>query len=150
MIIWIFGQPCSGKTTLGHLLIDNLKEQGKDPVLIDGDEFRKVFDDKNFGKEARIQNVQRAITVAKFLISKGHVVVCSFVTPYKSMRYDIKNTFEDAKFVYLTYEGERGRENYHVSDFEVPQRSEEDFLSLNTSKRSEQDCLSLIKFNFNI
>ena len=150
MIIWLFGQPCSGKTTLGHLLFDHLHTKGEKPILIDGDKFREVFNDVNFGKEARLKNVERAIVVAKYLESLGHFVICSFVTPYKSMRYDIKHLMPYTKFVYLTYEGKRGREDYHVKDFEVPSPKEEDFLNLNTSKHGEQDCLSLIKFKFNI
>jgi adenylylsulfate kinase-like enzyme len=150
VIIWLFGQPCSGKTTLGHLLLDELKNDGKEPILIDGDKFREVFNDKTYGKEARLKNVERAMSVAKYLESMGHNVVCSFVTPYKSMRYNIKSMIPDTKFVYLYYEGVRGREDYHVKDFEIPSPFDEEVLSLDTSKYGKSDCLSLIKFKFNI
>ena len=150
MIIWLFGQPCSGKTTLAHLLQDEMQEKGLNPIIIDGDEFRKVFNDKSYGKDARLKNVERAMNVAKYLESMGHSVICSFVTPYKSMRYDIKHMIPDVNFVYLTYEGKRGREDYHVKDFEIPNPKEEDFLNLSTSKFTEADCLSLIKFKFKI
>jgi adenylylsulfate kinase-like enzyme len=150
VIIWLFGQPCSGKTTLGHLLLDELKLKGHDPVLVDGDKFREVFNEKTYGREARIKNVEKAMNVAKYLESMGHSVICSFVTPYKSMRYDIKDLIPDVKFVYLYYEGVRGREDYHVKDFEIPSPFEEELLSLDTSKHGEADCLSLIKFKFKI
>lgn len=150
MIIWLFGQPCSGKTTLGNLLLDELVNKGyKEPVLVDGDQFREILNDKSYGREARLKNVDRAMAVAKYLESRGHVVVCSFVTPYRSMRYDIKSTIPDVKMVYLYYEGTRGREDFHVSDFEIPE-IEEGCLSLNTSKYGEADCLSLINFKFNL
>lgn len=145
MIIWIFGQPCSGKTTIANELLEYYHEKGKEPIIIDGDEFRKVFNDANYGKDARMRNIERASIVAKFLESKGHLVICSFVTPYKSMRYGIKDLCGEVKFVYLTYEGKRGRENFHVVDFEPPIEGEEDFLNLNTSRMGIKEALRILK-----
>jgi hypothetical protein len=46
--------------------------------------------------------------------------------------------------VYLTYSGERGRENFHVKDFDTP--DEEDVLCLDTSKLSIEECVNAISF----
>jgi hypothetical protein len=52
--------------------------------------------------------------------------------------------------VYLTYSGERGRENFHVKDFEAP--DEKDVLSLDTSELSIEECIKQIRLKliFNI
>lgn len=147
MIVWLFGQPCSGKTTLARN-IQNWTQTRDLPIhIIDGDDFREVFVNKDYGREGREKNVERAAVVAKYMESCGQVVFCSFVTPYCSMRDKIKEICGDVKFVYLKYSGERGRESYHVSDFEEPTDSEA--LCLDTTQLSKNECIRLILNHIN-
>jgi adenylylsulfate kinase-like enzyme len=142
MIIWLFGQPCSGKTTLAHN-IQNWTKIDLTPIhLIDGDEFREVFTNKDYGRTGREKNIERASIVAKYMESCGQVVICSFVTPYKSMRDTIKEVCGGVKFIYLKYDGMRGREGYHVADFEEPNDTEA--LCLDTSQLSKTECVKHI------
>ena len=53
MIYVLYGQPASGKTTLGKLLSDHLGT----PFFIDGDEFREMFSNKDYGQTGRIENI---------------------------------------------------------------------------------------------
>ena len=50
MIYVLYGQPGSGKTTLGKLLA----KRDDTPFIIDGDEFRSMFTNKNYGREGRV------------------------------------------------------------------------------------------------
>mgnify|MGYP003628288214 FL=1 len=63
MIYVLYGQPSAGKTTLGKIL----KEHLKTPFIIDGDEFREMFANKNYGKEGREENIRNANAVATYL-----------------------------------------------------------------------------------
>ena len=45
MIIWITGLSGSGKTTLAKNLIHNLSKRLRKTIHIDGDNFRKIFND---------------------------------------------------------------------------------------------------------
>ena len=56
MIYVLYGQPGSGKTSLGKLLASHLDT----PFIIDGDEFREMFTNKNYGKEGREENIRNA------------------------------------------------------------------------------------------
>ena len=47
MIYVLYGQPASGKTSLGKLLASHLDT----PFIIDGDEFREMFANINYGKK---------------------------------------------------------------------------------------------------
>mgnify|MGYP000197437746 CR=1 FL=1 len=67
MIYVLYGQPSSGKTTLGSLLAGHLDT----PFIIDGDEFREMFTNKNYGKEGREENIRNANAVATYLNKKG-------------------------------------------------------------------------------
>ena len=63
----LYGQPASGKTTLGKLLAKHLDT----PFIIDGDEFREMFTNKNYGREGREENIRNANAVATYLNKKG-------------------------------------------------------------------------------
>ena len=156
MIIWIFGQPCSGKTTLADLLMQGKDEffskgsvfSGKvDAVHLDGDKFREIYRNNFYGMGGRMVNISRAASVARYLEFSGSTVVCSFVTPYKQMRDMVSAVADKVAFIYLTYDGERGREDYHVGDFELPDPKTEFFLHINTSETTpEQAIRKIINF----
>lgn len=133
MIIVLFGQPHSGKSTLAAEL---------DFHNIDGDRLRELFSNKDYSREGRIKNLNRASDIAHYINSVEDSVVLSLVYPYKEARDYLRSLTSDVLWVYLTYSGERGRENFHVKDFEAP--NEEDVLSLDTSKLSIQECINSI------
>ena len=112
MIYILYGQPGSGKTTLGKLLAEHLET----PFIIDGDEFREMFANKNYGRKGREENIRNANAVATYLDKKGkdgnwkaiyindeenswksrlvnketHVII-SLVNPYESLRNELFN-----------------------------------------------------------
>ena len=55
MIYWLTGQPGAGKTTLGNWLIAAL--QG-DAVLVDGDDIREIFENKDYSEQGRRKNIE--------------------------------------------------------------------------------------------
>lgn len=138
MIIVLFGQPGCGKTTIA-------KEFRNDYftfIDIDGDRLRELFVNKDYSREGRIKNLNRASDIATFLNHMGDDVILSLVYPYKEARDYLNSLVKDVQWVYLTYEGERGRESYHVQDFEIP--TEERILHLDTSKMCVHDCVTEI------
>lgn len=156
MVIWIFGQPCSGKTTLAEaikpVLANSFVDTTANPIrqkqvkILDGDAFRTVFKNQDYSAAGRLENILRAVTVARYLESQGHPVICSFVTPYKSMRKIIKDNLDNPLFIYLEYDAaeKRGREGNHVTDFEIP-GSDEPLLHLDTSVIGVAECLYIVK-----
>ena len=138
MIIVLFGQPHCGKSTLAKALI----EEKPMFINIDGDELRELFVNKDFSREGRVKNLNRASEIATFLRHLGDDVVLSLVYPYKECRDYLNSLNEDVKWIYLTYDGERGREGFHVKDFEIP--TEESILHIDTSKVGVEDCITNI------
>lgn len=136
MIIVLFGQPHCGKSTLAKALI----EEKPMFINIDGDELRELFVNKDFSREGRVKNLNRASEIATFLRHIGDDVVLSLVYPYKECRDYMNSLNKDVVWVYLTYNGERGREGFHVKDFEIP--TEESILHLDTSKMNIDDCVT--------
>ncbi len=139
MILVLFGQPNSGKTTLA----DEIMKIRYTSIHIDGDKLREIFINKDYSKEGRLKNLNRASDIATFINQIGDDVVMSLVYPYKETRDYLNSLNKDVSWVYLTYEGERGREAFHVSDFEEPAEDEK-VLHLNTTKETETECIKKI------
>jgi len=145
MIIVLFGQPGSGKSTLANILTAELPADN-----IDGDNLRTLFANKDYSREGRIKNLNRASDIAHFLNYKneGYIhVVLSLVYPYKEARDYLNSLTNDVKWIFLMYENvdgqERGREQFHVDDFEYPTVAEA--LYLNTTWLTEKECINEIK-----
>lgn len=140
MIYLLYGQPAAGKTTLGKILADYLGT----PFVIDGDEFREMFTNKNYGREGREENIRNANAVATYLNKKGDredwtaiyckkdggnsiegrivdsgtdVVMC-LVNPYEELRRELKNNNQDKVVEILLKSNRELRKEYHVEDFE--------------------------------
>ena len=139
MIYVLYGQPASGKTTLGKLLSDYLGT----PFFIDGDEFREMFSNKDYGETGRTENIRSANSVATYLNKKGakggwkavyvdmingwkghHIndktdVVMSLVNPYEDLRKELKiNNPQQVLEIYLNTSRSL-RKEYHVKDFQA-------------------------------
>jgi hypothetical protein len=136
MIIVLFGQPCSGKTTLAN--------QIEADYYIDGDHLRRMFKNTDYSRQGRINNLNRASDIATYLHYNGNKVVLSLVYPYQEARDYLNSLVSGVFWVYLTYEGERGREANHVTDFDLPYYDDLNVM-INTSSTSQEESLKLIK-----
>lgn len=148
MIIVFFGQPHSGKTTLAEALqIEFFGMYKRSYPVVDGDEIRRIFRHKDFSKEGRLKNLHRISDIARFLEDKYQVVMVSAVYPIKEARAYLESICDEVLWVYLTYDGERGRENFHVKDYELPEDEVKNLLKLNTSRLSiTESLIEVIKY----
>lgn len=86
-VLWLFGLPSSGKTTLAKALRDHWQSTGRPTVLLDGDELRAgLCADLGFSDADRSENLRRAAQMARLLAAQGQTVICAFVTPKEHHR----------------------------------------------------------------
>ncbi len=86
-IIWLFGLPSAGKTTLAREVASRLRARGQPVCILDGDEMRSGINaDLGFTDADRAENLRRAAHIAKLLAGQGFVVVAAFVTPKEGHR----------------------------------------------------------------
>lgn len=121
MIIWLTGQPGSGKTTLANSIIKEIKLNSSNIKIIniDGDDLRSISKNQDYSKEGRIKNISNAISIIRFLSNKGYTCIVSIVAPYRFLRDELKNDFPFLE-VYLYTSEIRGREKYFAKDYEKP------------------------------
>ena len=133
MIIWLTGQPGSGKTTLANKLMSQIQSEDLKIKIInlDGDDLRSINKNKDYSKKGRIRNISTAIDIMRFLANKGYVCIVSIVAPYKFLRDELKDEFPFLE-VYLHTSETRGRENYFAEDYEIP--TDPNTLSIDTGK----------------
>jgi len=137
MIVLLFGQPASGKTTLAQK-ISKVLSVSNNVFHIDGDEWRSVTKNNDYSKQGRIENLRGAFNTALYIENSGFDVVLSFVAPYESLRDYLRLNAKEFRFIYLTYDEDRGRNEFFVKDFEV---SSSFVHEINTSVLNEQQCL---------
>jgi hypothetical protein len=162
MIYLLYGQSGSGKTTLGNLLADHLNT----PFVIDGDEFRSYFTNRDYGFGGRKKNIRSANAVATYLnkksqqdewvaiycksnggnsiqgrpVKKGTDVVMCLVNPYEQFRNELKEDNAGQVTEIMLISGRPLKKEYHVKDFE---KGSPDYI-INTDQELE-DCWGYVK-----
>jgi adenylylsulfate kinase-like enzyme len=132
MIYWFTGQPGAGKTVLAKLLEHHLQNN---VFHIDGDDLRDLIQNKDYSKEGRIKNIELAQSIAKYLHNKNNDVVVSLVSPYLETRERFKQDMgDDIVEIYVHTTDIRGREQFHVSDYDVPTSN---FISIDTTGNTD-------------
>ena len=140
MIIWLTGQPGAGKTTLAKLLEAYFSDQS---VVIDGDDLRELLKNTDYSENGRRKNIEYAQNMAKDLYYNGYNVIVSLVSPYKDQREFFKQDMGSSiKEVYVHTSNIRGKEQFHVQNYEAPT---ENFIDIDTTDRSELETLQELK-----
>ena len=95
--IFFTGLPCSGKSTLAKILLNHFPNS----QLLDGDEIRDtpLADDVGFGAADRKKHILRMGNIAKMLVDNGVTVICSFVSPNREVRDEVRSMFNKDDFI---------------------------------------------------
>lgn len=91
LVVWFTGLSGSGKSTICKSACIELMAQGLRVEALDADEVRKgLCSDLGFTKEDRFENVRRLGFVAQLLAQHGVVVLVAAISPYRSVREELR------------------------------------------------------------
>jgi adenylylsulfate kinase-like enzyme len=134
MIIWITGQPATGKSTLANELKNKLAP--KSCLVIDGDQFRSETNNQDYSKAGRRLNVERIMMRALEENNKYNYVIVAAVSPFIDQRNWIKQK-TNVKEICLT--STRVKEGYMVDYYLAPL---ENYLHIDTDNISIDETTS--------
>ena len=103
MVIWLIGMSASGKTTIGQLLHQKLKQSDSRPwFFLDGDVMRHLMgEDLGHRIEDREKNAYRISRFCQLLESQGiNVIACVLSIFHDNQRYN-RATFKDYREVFI-------------------------------------------------
>ena len=102
VVVWFTGLPASGKTTIARGVAERLKHDGYRVEVLDGDWVRRTINpDAGFTKEERRRHLIRVAWIARLLARNGVVVLCSFVSPYRDVRSEIRRVIEEEGILFI-------------------------------------------------
>jgi adenylylsulfate kinase len=137
MIYWFTGQSGSGKTTIANELIKLLSFN--DCIIVDGDDLRDIFKNKDYSETGRRKNVERAQDIAKFLNYFDKNVIVTLVSPYRNQREAFKKELgNQIKEIYIHTSNIRGKEHFHVNYYEPPL---ENYINIDTTDKVLLDTI---------
>ena len=89
--VWFTGLSGAGKSTIAEIVVDDLRARGRYVELLDGDEVREhLSKGLGFSKEDRDTNIRRIGFVASLLARNGVVAVTAAISPYRSLRDEVR------------------------------------------------------------
>lgn len=98
--VWFTGLPCAGKSTIAEILKIMLTAKGRDITLLDGDVVRThLSKGLGFSKEGRDINIRRIGFVASQIVRHNGVVVCAAISPYRSIRDQVRDMIGEDRFI---------------------------------------------------
>lgn len=98
-VLWFTGISGAGKSTIAKALERRLWDEGKQTVLLDGDQVRHGLNgDLGFSPKDRKENIRRVGHLARLFYEHGNIVLCTFVSPYREDREAVKELFPEGDF----------------------------------------------------
>jgi len=99
-VLWFTGISGAGKSTLARELERRLWAEGRQTVILDGDQVRHgLCGDLGFSPEDRSENIRRVGEVARLFYEAGFIVLCTFVSPYRADRDRVRSLFPEGDFI---------------------------------------------------
>jgi adenylylsulfate kinase len=100
--IWFTGLSGAGKTTISHQVELRLREKGYKLEVLDGDIVRtNLTKGLGFSKEDRDENIRRIGFVSNLLTRNGVIVIVSAISPYRSIREEVREKIGDFVEVFV-------------------------------------------------
>ena len=101
VVYWVTGLSGAGKTTIGTILFNRLKEKKGNIVRLDGDNLRMVFKSNDYSYEGRKNLGYQYCAMCKMLADQGIDVIICTIAMYDDVRQWNRDNIKNYKEIYL-------------------------------------------------
>lgn len=99
-VVWFTGLSASGKSTIAHLVEQELYKKGCSTYVFDGDNVRHgLCSDLGFSEADRKENIRRIGEMIKLFTDAGIIVLTAFISPFIRDRERVRALFEEGGFI---------------------------------------------------
>lgn len=85
--VWFTGLSGSGKSTIAHLVEEQLHQRGCRTYTFDGDNVRHgLCSDLGFSENDRTENIRRIAEMVKLFLDAGTIALTAFISPLRTHR----------------------------------------------------------------
>jgi bifunctional enzyme CysN/CysC len=99
-VLWFTGLSGAGKSTIANRVEMRLNRSGVHTAILDGDNVRHALNkDLGFSMHDRTENIRRVAEVAKLMVDAGLLVLCSFISPFRSEREMARGILPPGEFL---------------------------------------------------
>jgi len=102
MVFWITGRAGAGKTTLALKMAREFKDNNRPVLILDGDDVRDQFKDRNFDRRSRWDHISKISHFATIAEKQGIIVIIALVSPEKFLRQHARLYFQHSQLIYIT------------------------------------------------
>ena len=100
--LWFTGLSGAGKSTLSNLVLQRLVKYGAKVEVLDGDIVRThLSKGLGFSKEDRDENIRRIGFVCQLLSRNGVIAIAAAISPYRSVREEVRSRIPRFVEVYM-------------------------------------------------
>lgn len=101
-VYWITGLSGAGKTSVGILLYEKMKQKYSNTVFLDGDVLREVFgNDLGYTREERIKCAMRYARLCKMLLEQDLNVICCTISMFDEVRSWNRENIRSYREIYV-------------------------------------------------
>src|SRR5450432_2276225 len=100
--LWFTGMSGAGKSTISKLLVERLRQRNAKVEVFDGDLVRThLSKGLTFSKEDRDENIRRIGFVCELLSRNGVIAIAAAISPYRSVREELRTRIPNFVEVYV-------------------------------------------------
>ena len=161
-VYFFTGLAGAGKTTIGGLFYQKLKERKPNVFLADGDQTRSIFGRSGYSTQARLDAARRGFRLWRELAEQGiDVVVCSIAMYLEIQRWNREN-IENYKEIYIKVTRETlyrrdqkqlyssGRKEVVGVDLPYDEPRDADVVVQNDGQKTPEEIVSQLRSTFEL